>query len=126
MKPTHLEILQHALGASQYGTLPKFGSERNYYGTDAEDVDCLELVALGYMFISKPACSWLPDTMFAVTKAGKEAMKLASPDPPKISRSTKRFEEYRNFSDAYDCTFREWLDIRKTDWYKDIKEGSLR
>ena len=46
MKPTHLEILQHALGASQYGQMPKYGADRNYYGTDAEDKDCFELVAL--------------------------------------------------------------------------------
>lgn len=125
MNPKHLEILQHALGCDQYGILPKYHESRNWYFTDANDADCLELVALGYMEI-RPARSWLPDTMFAVTEAGKEAMHLASPVPPKISRSAKRFEEYRNYSDAYDCTFREWLDIRKTDWYREMKEGSLR
>jgi hypothetical protein len=34
-----------------------------------------------------------------------------------------RFDEYRRFSDAYDCTFREWLEIRKTQWYRDVKNG---
>jgi hypothetical protein len=125
MNLRHLEILQHALGADQWGTMPKYGADRNYYGTDPYDLDCIELVQMGYM-VELPARSWLPDTMFAVTEAGKEAMKNASPLPPKVSAGAKRFEEYRNYSDAFDCTFREWLDIRKTDWYKDMKEGSLR
>jgi hypothetical protein len=125
MNPKHLEILQHALGADQYGILPKYHESRNYYGTDANDVDCLELVALGYMVIL-PARSWLPDTMFAVTETGRKAMQEASPTPPKVSAGAKRFEEYRNYSDAFDCTFREWLDIRRTDWYKEMKAGRMR
>ena len=38
-------------------------------------------------------------------------------------RSQAFFDEYRRFSDAYDCTFRQWLDIRKTQWYADVKAG---
>ena len=34
-----------------------------------------------------------------------------------------RFDEYRRFSDDFDCTFRQWLDIQKADWYQRIKRG---
>jgi hypothetical protein len=50
-------------------------------------------------------------------------MKEACPVPKKLTRSQLRFEEYRNFADAFDCTFKDWLQIKKTDWYKDMKEG---
>lgn len=125
MKITHLEILQHALGATEYGTMPKQGSERNYYGTEADDKDCLELVALGYM-VQLPARSWLPDTMFAVTNAGKLAMQQSSPKPKKLTRSQKRYQDFLDASDAWGCNFREYLEIIKTDWYKDMKAGNLR
>ena len=36
-------------------------------------------------------------------------------------RASATFDEYRRYSDAYDCTFRDWLDIRKTQWYDDLK-----
>jgi hypothetical protein len=46
---------------------------------------------------------------------------------PKLSkrkiRSRETFQEYRQYSDAFSCTFREWLDIRKTQRYIDIKAG---
>ncbi len=120
MKPAHLQILQHSLGCDQYGTPPKRGGERNYYGTDGADSDCNELVALGYMHKGEPK-SWTPDIFFTVTEEGRKAMREASPKPPKISAGTKRFAEYSSYSDAFDCTFREWLDIRTTQWYKDMK-----
>lgn len=120
IKPEQLKILQHSLGTDQYGQLPKHHEGRNYYGTDGDDPDCNDLVALGYMDKGSPK-SWTPDIFFTVTDAGKKAMREASPIPPKISRSTKRFAEYSSFSDAYDCTFREWLDISKTDWYKEMR-----
>lgn len=125
MKTTHLQILQHSLGCDEYGTPPKRGGERNYYGTDGDDPDCNELVALGYMVKGSPK-EWTPSVFFVVTDAGKQAMREASPKPPKVSRSTKRFAEYSSFADAFECTFREWLDISKTDWYKDMKEGASR
>lgn len=40
--------------------------------------------------------------------------------------SQSRFGEYRRFSDAYSCTFREWLDIRKMQWYDDLKNEPLK
>lgn len=45
--------------------------------------------------------------------------------PKKMTRRRQQaraiFEEYRRYSDAFPCTFREWLDVRKTQWYDDIK-----
>jgi hypothetical protein len=38
-------------------------------------------------------------------------------------RSKERFQEYLRFSDAFECTFRQWLDIRKTDWYQRLSRG---
>ena len=125
MNQCQLEILQHALGADEWGQMPKHGSSRNYYGTDDNDADCLELVALGYM-VQLPARSWLPDTMFAVTKEGKDAMKAASLNPPKETRSQKRYQDFLDAHDAWNCTFREYLDIIKTDWFKEMKAGSTR
>jgi len=120
MKPSHLEILHHALGCDEYGTPPKRGGERNYYGTDGDDPDCNELVALGYMDKGLPK-SWTPDIFFTVTQAGKKAMQEASPKPKKQTRSQKRYQDFLNASDAWGCSFREYLDIIKTDWYKDMK-----
>ena len=41
-------------------------------------------------------------------------------------RDRNRFDEYRKFSDAFNCTFREWLDIRKTQWYDDLQNDRLK
>ena len=125
MKPSHLEILQHSLGADEYGQLPKYHERRNYYGTDGDDPECNELVALGYM-VKHPAQSWTPDIFFTVTDAGKAAMREASPKPKKLTRSQKRYRDFLSASDAWSCSFREYLDIIKTDWYKDMKNGVTR
>jgi len=122
MKPAHLQILQHSLGCDEYGTPPRRGGERNYYGTDGDDPDCNELVALGYMDKGEPK-SWTPDIFFTVTQAGKRAMREASPVPPKKTRSQKRYQDFLDASDAWGCSFREYLDIIRTDWYKDMKAG---
>lgn len=125
MKPSQLQVLQHSLGCDEYGTPPRRGGERNYYGTADDDPDCNELVALGYM-TKHPPRSWTPDIFFTVTDAGKQAMREASPKPPKVTAGQKRYKEYLSYSDCNDCTFREWLDIRKKDWYKDMMAGSWR
>jgi hypothetical protein len=123
MTPAQLLILQHALGADEYGQMPKRGSERNHYGTD-DPSECSELVLLGYM-VECQKVSWIPHTMYRVTEAGRKAMRDASPKAPKVSAGKLRWQEYLDYSDAFDCTFREWLDIRKSDWYKDMKAGRL-
>jgi hypothetical protein len=37
-----------------------------------------------------------------------------------------RFDEYRRFDDAFSCTFKVWLKIRKTQWYDDLKNDRLK
>ncbi|CAN5951040.1 unnamed protein product [Sphagnum jensenii] len=123
MIPRQLEILQHALGVDKYGLTPKGFTPytRNRFCAGAGDEpDCRELVKMGYM-VQHETTEWLPYFNCSVTTEGMKAMHKASPAPPKVSRSAKRFEEYQTFSDAFDCTFRQWLDIRQTDWYKDMK-----
>lgn len=118
-----LGILQHSLGADRYGRIERY-SDRNHYvaGPDAV-ADCRELVALGYMVERRASELTGGDPLFHVTAAGKMAMRTESPVPPKLTFGQKRYLEYLNFSDAHDCTFREWLRIRKTDWYKALHEG---
>ena len=133
MTPRQLEILQHALGCDQYGHSARRRGEvfhpdydpysRNYFCAGEKDqLDCWTLVEMGFMQQHKTT-EWLPYFNCSVTPAGIKAMREESPAPPKKTRSQLRFEEYRNFADAFDCSFREFLQIRKTDWYKDLKAG---
>ncbi len=118
MTPKQLHILQHALGVNEYGLGEQY---RNHYVGGAEE--CRALVALGYMMEMKPRSISGGDVWFMVTKEGKEAVKCESPKPPKITRSQQRMMDYRDFADAYDCTFREFLEVQKTEWYKRMKAG---
>ena len=118
MNKKQLHILQHALGVDSYGLGEQY---RNHYvgGVD----DCRPLVALGYMEECKPPAIYGEDTCFIVTKKGKEAVTNESPKPPKVTRSQQRMRDYRDFADAFDCTFKDFLHIQKTQWYKDMKAG---
>lgn len=119
MTKEQLHILQHSLGADQYGRRKRY-SDRNHYITD-DNAEMESLVALGYMRCDGSNVATGGMNCYRVTDAGIKAMREASPNPPKKSRSAIRFEEYRSYADAFDCTFRQWLDIRKTDWYKEMK-----
>lgn len=116
MTKEQLHILQHSLGVDQYGQGNMY---RNHYVGGANE--CRLLVAMGYMLECKPRSISGGDVWFVVTDAGEKAMREESPKPPKKSRAAQRFAEYRSYADAFDCTFRQWLDIRKTDWYKEMK-----
>jgi hypothetical protein len=63
------------------------------------------------------------DPLFTVTDAGRIAMEKESPAPPKLTRSQKRYREFLDASDAFGCTFREFLTLQTTDWYKNLKNG---
>ena len=109
MTPRHLEILQHALGVDQYGRTPKGYTPytRNFFCAGAADEpDCRELVALGYME-QRRTTSVFPDFNCAVTPEGIKAMHEASPKAPKLTRSQLR---YRRFLDADSgMSFRDWM-----------------
>ena len=118
MTPKQLHILQHALGVNEYGLGEQY---RNNYVGGAEE--CRPLVAMGYMTEHKASEITGGDPLFTVTDAGKNAVKDESPNPPKITRSQQRMMDYRDFADAYECTFKEFLQVQKTDWYKHMKAG---
>lgn len=133
MTARQLEILQHALGCDRYGQSARRRGEvfhpdydpysRNRFCAGAGDeTDCRALVEMGLME-EHPRTEWLPYFNCSVTEAGIKAMRDASPAPPKKTRSQLRFEAYRRFSDAYECSFREFLRISKTDWYRNMKSS---
>lgn len=129
MTARQLEILQHALGVDRYGRNPRGanlaygGFCRNWFcaGT-SDELECRDLVAMGYMR-EHATTSLYPYYNVSVTAEGIKAMREASPNPPKRTRSQLRFEEFRNAQDAFGCTFREFLDMQKKDWYKRLKAG---
>lgn len=130
MTSRQLEILQHALGVDQYGRNPRGanlaydGHSRNFFCAGAEDEpDCRELVALGYME-QRRTTQLYPYFNCVVTREGIKAMRVESPNPPKQTRSQKRFEEYRDCHDAFGWTFREFLANIQTDWYKEMRRSA--
>lgn len=118
MTPEQLHILQHTLGVDKYGLGEQY---RNHYVGGADE--CRPLVAMGYMTEHKASEITGGDPLFTVTDKGKKAVKDESPKPPKITRSQQKMIDYRDFADAYDCTFKDFLKIEKTDWYKNMKSG---
>lgn len=128
MNPNHLHVLQHSLGCDEFGRSKSRGADegdgcmgyyRNRFVTDTPGADgkaCLELVAQGYMTDHGPQKLAGGMHCFTVTKAGEQVMREASPQPPKISRSRRR---YLAFLHA-DCglKFGEWL---KTKWAKEVQ-----
>lgn len=103
-----LEILQHSLGVDQYGQGKMY---RNHFCAGGEDEQiCLQLVEMGFMHVWHPNESPLPYCNCAVTDAGKRAMIEASPKPPKLTPSQRRYRAFMD-SGAGDCgyTFGEWL-----------------
>lgn len=116
MTREQLHILQHSLGVDQYGQGSMY---RNHYVGGEEE--CRPLVAMGYMIEHAPREIFGGDSCFVVTHEGKQAMREESPKPPKLTQSQKRYREFLNASDAFNCNFREWLTMRKQDWYKEMK-----
>jgi len=109
VSPRQLEILQHALGADEYGRRPR--DSRNYFcAGPGDEPDCRELVAMGYMQ-EMGKRDWLPYYNCSVTGAGINAMLRESPAPPKLTAGQKR---YQRFLDAdSDMSFGEWLKQRQ-------------
>jgi hypothetical protein len=115
MTPRHLEILQHSLGVDQYSRTPKGFRPftRNHFCAGAGDEpDCRELIAIGLMQ-QHETTTWLPYFNCSVTEAGIAAMKAASPKPPVLSRSKRRYQAY--LENDCNMTFGEWLKSTR-DW----------
>lgn len=122
MPPELLEILQHSLGCDSYGRptplgrIPnhddEFGCYRNRFITDASSpngLQCQKLVALGYMHDHGAQRITGGMHCYSVTQAGYDAMKAASPPPPKLSRSKRRWSAYLDMREATGMTFSEYL-----------------
>jgi len=113
MTPEQLQILQHTLGADQYGRRVRENSERNRFVTEAmcrDGLVCQSLVALGFM----EDCGYrdlFNGNCYVATIAGAEAMRKASPAPSKKTRGELRYEEFLR----EDCgePFGEWLKWQK-------------
>ncbi len=100
---SQLEILQHALGVDEYGRGAMY---RNHFCAGGGDEEiCRELVALGFM--STFTRSYLPYYNCTVTEAGKTAMREQSPNPPKLTRSQRRYRAFLSADTG--CSFGEWL-----------------
>lgn len=104
LTPRQLEILQHAIGADQYGI---GGGNRNHFcAGPADEPTCRSLVDLGYMRQHRTTEAY-PYYNCSVTDTGRDAVAEQSPKPPKLTRSQRR---YRRFLEAdTGGSFREWL-----------------
>jgi len=104
-----LHILQHSLGVDQYGQGNQY---RNHFATDPGCKDfqlCEQLSGMGLMKDLGKREIWGAMHCFVVTQKGIDAVAKESPNPPKLSRSQKRYQEYLEFSDCFD-SFREFLE----------------
>jgi hypothetical protein len=97
-----LHILQHSLGVDEFGKGTQY---RNHYVGGEED--CRPLVAMGYMIEHPPRAIFIGNSCFTVTAEGKKAMREESPNPPKLTRSQKRYRRFLNEDTEF--TFREFL-----------------
>jgi len=106
-----LDILQHAIGADQFG---RTQAARNYFVTDGNCDDgweCQALVAAGWM----KDCGtqeWAGGmTLYRVTDAGRAAVAANSKSPPKLTASARRYQAF--LSEDSGLTFHEWLACQK-------------
>jgi len=108
MNAKQLQILQHSLGVDQYGQGSRY---RNHYAIGPECSDFAELKALEALGFMQDRGLWGGMHYFTVTPAGVLAMMEASPKPPKLTRSQKRYREFLHSSGG--MTFGEWLKERQ-------------
>ncbi len=108
MTSKQLHILQHALGVDQYGRGRQY---RNHFVTGPGSKDfalCESLAALGFMADGGrrgPLAGG--DRCFHVTESGRTAMLAASPQPPKLTRSQRRYRDWLDSPSG--MPFIEWL-----------------
>ncbi len=107
-----LHILQHSIGADQYGRIVR-GGGRNHFVTGEGSDDhphCMALVAAGLMTRRTGSAISGGMDIFHVTETGRAYVVKHSAKAPKLTRSQRR---YGAFLDA-DCglKFGEWLKSR--------------
>lgn len=106
-----LHVLQHTLGVNKYGQGTQY---RNHFccAPGYSDYEtCYSLAKQGYMI--HRGSSILPErnVFFHATPEGRAAMARDSPEPPKLTRSQRRYQQYHNSgaADAYGWNFGDWL-----------------
>ena len=106
-----LHILQHSLGLDQYGNGRQY---RNHFvtGPGSKDFDdCRALVSEGMMMEGRAPTELTGGMqLFIVTPKGVDFVALNSPEPPKLTRSQKRYREFLESDCGY--SFGEWLRCR--------------
>lgn len=104
-----LEILQHAIGANQFGRYER-SCHRNYFVTgegSTDHPDCLALVELGFMTRTPGNAITGGGDVFRVTRGGMTYVAENSRTPPKLTRSQRRYLEWLDADSVF--TFGEWL-----------------
>jgi hypothetical protein len=104
-----LQILQHSIGADQYGRIVR-GGGRNHFVTGEGSKDhphCMALVAAGLMTRRAGSAISGGDEIFHVTEAGREYVRSHSAKAPKLTPSQRRYALFLN----EDCglSFGDWL-----------------
>lgn len=108
-----LHILQHSLGVDQYGRGEPY---RNHFCTGEGSVDhpiCNDLVERGLMLVRRNVAVYGGDDVFFVTDEGRAWMLANSPQPPKLTRSQKRYRDYCDADSG--LSFGEWLRVRPSE-----------
>jgi hypothetical protein len=108
-----LHILQHSIGADEYGRIVR-GGGRNHFVTGEGSDDyphCMALVAAGLMTRRAGSAISGGDDIFFVTEAGKAHVTDHSPKPPKLTASQRRYQEF--LDEDSDLRFGEWLKSRR-------------
>lgn len=104
-----LHILQHSIGADQYGRIVR-GGGRNHFVTGEGSTDhphCMALVASGLMTRRSGSAISGGDDIFHVTDSGREYVRTNSTKAPKLTRSQRRYGAF--LSEDSGLRFGEWL-----------------
>lgn len=112
----HMHILQHSIGADEYGQFGHAGMYRNHFVAGGVDVQlCRDLVASGLMQEGKASALSGGSPWFRVTQQGIDYVALNSPKPPPPPKMSKRkrlakerYARYREYGECFD-NFRHFL-----------------
>lgn len=114
MSDTILSVLQHALGVDEFGRGVQY---RNHFvcgaGHGSYDA-CCAAVDQGLMTRRESQMLGENGSYFHATDAGKFWMAENSPNPPKLTRSQRRYQRYLDADSS--LSFGEWL---ASSWSRD-------
>ncbi|EKT4091512.1 hypothetical protein QEG23_000997 [Stenotrophomonas maltophilia] len=102
-----LQILRHALGVGEGGLERSY---RNHFVTGEGGADhrhCAALVECGFMVRRAGNAITGGDDLFTVTAAGRAAVQEHILQPPKLTRSQQRYQQFLRYDGG--VTFGEYL-----------------